>query len=196
MNNSPFLFLVLIIEGAALMAVELLGAKLLAPFYGSSLYVWTAVLGIAVTGLTLGYYFGGAVSERHASEAWLMLIVSISALLVGALPYSTSLVIALTSRMALIPGICVACFLLLFPPMLCFGMVGPMVVRLMASQLATLGRVAGTVYFTSTLGGIIATFLFGFYLIPEAGLRFCTLITAIALASLPVIHDRETSPVG
>ena len=43
-----FLFLVLVIEGASLMAVELMGAKLFAPFYGSSLYVWTAVLGITV----------------------------------------------------------------------------------------------------------------------------------------------------
>lgn len=196
MNTSGFLSLVLIIEGAALMAVELLGAKLLAPFYGSSLYVWTAVLGIAVLGLTLGYHFGGTLSRRHASEQRLVIIISMAALLVVALPYTTSLVITLTSGMALIPGICIACFLVLFPPMLCFGMVGPMVVRLTASRLAALGRVAGTVYFTSTLGGIIATFLFGFYLIPGAGLRFCTLITAVALASLPVIYIVKTIVSG
>ena len=71
---------------------------MLAPFYGSSLYVWTAVLGIAVLGLTLGYHFGGIISERHASAKLLVIIISISALLVVALPYTTSLMIALTSR--------------------------------------------------------------------------------------------------
>ena len=56
LKRFPHLFLVLVIEGGALMAVELMGAKLVAPFYGGSLYVWTAVLTITVLGLTLGYY--------------------------------------------------------------------------------------------------------------------------------------------
>jgi predicted membrane-bound spermidine synthase len=169
------------------MAVELMGTKLLAPFYGSSLYVWTAILCITVLGLTLGYYFGGRLSEKHASEKILVLILSLAALLVFALPNSATLLISMTSTMRLIPGICTASFFLLVPPMFCFGLVGPMVVRLMARKMETLGNVAGTVYFTSTLGGILATFLFGFYWIPEMGLKFCALITALALAALPVI---------
>ena len=59
MKKHWYLFPVLLVEGGSLMAVELLGAKLVAPFYGNSLYVWTAVLGISVLGLTAGYYFGG-----------------------------------------------------------------------------------------------------------------------------------------
>jgi len=62
-KKSPHLFLVLLIEGGALMAVELMGAKLVAPFYGNSLYVWTAVLTITVLGLTLGYYTGGRLEQ-------------------------------------------------------------------------------------------------------------------------------------
>jgi predicted membrane-bound spermidine synthase len=187
-----FLFLVLLIEGSSLMAVELLGAKLLAPFYGSSLYVWTAVLAITVLGLTIGYYFGGRFSVKHATEKRLILILSIAALLVFALPATATLLISITSGMGLISGICVASLLLLVPPMFCFGLVGPMVVRLMAQKMETLGNVAGTVYFTSTLGGIIATFLFGFYWIPEMGLKFSALITAIALALLPVVYLIKT----
>lgn len=181
------LFLVLLIEGAALMAVEVMGAKLLAPFYGSSLYVWTAVLAITVLGLTLGYHFGGKLSEKQASEKLLAIILGIAAVLVFALPTTATAVIALTSGMALIPGICVASLLLLAPPMFCFGLVGPLVVRLMAQKMATIGNVAGTVYFTSTLGGIAATFLIGFYWIPEFGLKFCALACGLALAVLPVV---------
>lgn len=183
-----FLFLILLVEGASLMAVELMGAKLLAPFYGSSLYVWTAVLAITVLGLTLGYYFGGRLSADQATEKRLVVIVSIAALLVWLLPVTATALIALTAGMGLIVGICVASLFLLVPPMLCFGLVGPVTVRLMTQKMEGLGNVAGLVYFTSTLGGIAATFGFGFYWIPEAGLKFSALLTALALAVLPVIY--------
>jgi spermidine synthase len=188
LKKFPLLFLVLLIEGGALMAVELMGAKLVAPFYGNSLYVWTAVLTITVLGLTLGYYAGGRVSKEQPSETKLFVVLAISALLVLALPLTASLSIALTKGMGLLPGICVTCVLLLLPPMVCFGIVGPMVVSLMSSQLETVGKTAGTVYFTSTLGGIAVTFLLGLYLIPVAGLRLCATITGLALAALPVIY--------
>ena len=167
------------------MAMELMGAKLVAPFYGGSLYVWTAVLTITVLGLTLGYYAGGRLSRKRPSEKILFIILGISAVLVLALPLTASIAIALTKGMGLIVGICITCALLLLPPMFCFGMVGPMVVALMSSQLETVGKTAGTVYFTSTLGGIAATFFFGLYFIPVAGLRLCAIITGLALAALP-----------
>jgi spermidine synthase len=168
--------------------VELMGAKLVAPFYGGSLYVWTAVLTITVLGLTLGYYAGGQISKRGASETKLFTVLGISALLVLALPLTASIFMALTSGMSLIVGICVTCFLLLLPPMFCFGIVGPMVVSLMSSQLETVGKTAGAVYFTSTLGGIAATFFLGLYFIPVAGLRLCATITGLALAALPAVY--------
>jgi spermidine synthase len=184
------------------MAVELMGAKLVAPFYGNSLYVWTAVLAITVLGLTLGYYAGGTLSNKQPSETALFIILGISALVVLALPLTASISMALTKGMSLIIGICVTCFLLLLPPMFCFGMVGPMAVRLMSSQLETIGKTAGTVYFTSTLGGIVATFLLGLYFIPVAGLRLCASVTGLALAALPVVYilmmvfrDRPGSPI-
>ncbi|MCX6257386.1 MAG: fused MFS/spermidine synthase [Bacteroidia bacterium] len=190
-----YLFLVLLVEGASLMAVELMGAKLLAPFYGSSLYVWTAVLCITVLGLTLGYYSGGKLSAKYASEKILIIILCCAAMLVFALPLAATLLISITSGMGLITGICTASFLLLAPPMFCFGLVGPMVVRLMAQKMETLGNVAGTVYFTSTIGGIIATFLFGFYWIPELGLKLSSLIICITLVFLPIIYFIKSIPL-
>jgi hypothetical protein len=188
LRKFPHLFLVLLIEGGALMAVELMGAKLVAPFYGGSLYVWTAVLTITLLGLTLGYYAGGRLARKKASEAKLFIILAISAVLVLALPLTASISMALTSGADLIIGICITCVLLLLPPMLCFGMVGPMVVSLMSSQLETVGKTAGTVYFTSTLAGIAATFFLGLYFIPVAGLRLCSVITGLALAALPAVY--------
>ncbi|MFZ0915499.1 MAG: fused MFS/spermidine synthase, partial [Candidatus Udaeobacter sp.] len=187
-KKFPHLFLVLLIEGGALMAVELMGAKLVAPFYGNSLYVWTAVLAITVLGLTLGYYTGGRLAKKGASETTLFVVLGISAVLVLASPMTASIAIGLTKGMDLIAGICVTCVLVLLPAMLCFGIVGPMVVSLISSQLETVGKTAGTVYFTSTFGGIAATFFLGLYFIPVAGLRWCAIVTGLALAALPVIY--------
>ena len=78
------------------MAVELMGAKLVAPFYGGSLYVWTAVLAITVVGLTCGYYAGGQLSKKRSSETTLFIILGISALLVLALPLTASISMAVT----------------------------------------------------------------------------------------------------
>ena len=75
------------------MAVELMGAKLVAPFYGNSLYVWTAVLTITVLGLTLGYYTGGRLAKKGASETTLFVVLQISAVLVLALPMTASIAI-------------------------------------------------------------------------------------------------------
>jgi len=188
LRKFPHLFLVLVIEGGALMAVELMGAKLVAPFYGGSLYVWAAVLAITVLGLTLGYHAGGRLAKKRPSETKLFVALGISALLVLALPLTASISMALTRGMDMIIGICVTCVLLLLPPMLCFGIVGPLVVALMSSQLETVGRTAGTVYFTSTLGGIAATFFLGLYFIPVAGLRLCATVTGLSLAALPVLY--------
>jgi spermidine synthase len=187
-KKFPHLFLVLLIEGGALMAVELMGAKMVAPFYGNSLYVWTAVLTITVLGLTLGYYTGGQLAKKEASETTLFVVLQISAVLVLALPMTASIALSLTKGMDLIAGICVTCILLLLPPMLCFGIVGPMVVGLMSSQLEAVGKTAGTVYFTSTIGGILATFFLGLYFIPVAGLRWCATVAGLALAALPIVY--------
>ncbi len=182
------LFLVLLTEGASLMAVELIGARLLAPFYGNSLFVWTAILCFSVTGLAMGYFAGGILSGRFPTQKTLYSVLSVSALLVFALPYTSKAFISMTSEAGLLAGVCLTGLALMVPPMLCFGMVGPLVVRLMSSSVGSLGKVSGKVYFTSTLGGILATFVFGLYLIPFAGLRCCTHLVALALAMLPLLH--------
>ena len=140
LKRFSYFILILLVEGAALMAVELMGAKLVAPFYGSSLYVWTAVLGFTVAGLTLGYYCGGRLATRTLSEKTLFIILGISAALVFALPYTASALISFTSSFDLVPGICTMCLLLLVPPMLCFGMVGACGRKTIVSQAPQPGK--------------------------------------------------------
>jgi predicted membrane-bound spermidine synthase len=186
-RDKWLLFLVLLIEGGSLMAVELLGAKLIAPFYGNSLYVWTAVLGTTVFSLTLGYFLGGRLSEKFLSKKLLFIIILFSAFFTFSLPHTVKILIDVTRGMDLHFGIIITSFLLLTPPLICFGIVGPMVVALLSVNIKTLGKTAGVVYFTSTIGGIIATFLFGFFMIPMVGMKMSAYYTSFALLLLPVM---------
>ena len=170
------------------MAVELTGAKLIAPFYGNSLYVWSAVLAITLGGLAIGYFLGGVVSRKFPNIRTLLFIITASSLLVLALPHSSNIIMSATLGLELRLGIIISCLVFLMPPLICFGMVGPLVVRLVSTGLDKVGKAAGTVYFTSTVGGIVATFLFGFYLIPFWGLKLSAYTTAVSLAVLPVLY--------
>jgi len=170
------------------MAVELVGAKLIAPYYGNSVYVWAAVLATTLGGLTIGYYAGGRLSLKHPTLNNLLKIVAVSSVLVFLMPTVSGAVMTATLGIEdLRTGIVLSCVVFLTPILAAFGMVGPMTVRLMTTTVENVGKVAGTVYFTSTVGGIFTTFLFGFYLIPFIGLKTSSYIVGASLALLPII---------
>jgi len=187
LKKTGILFILLLIEGAALMGVEMMGAKFLAPFFGNSLYVWTAVLAFTTLGLTLGYYYGGKLSIKSQKEKILISIFFVASLLVALMPFSSSWLISLSSSLGLMSGICISSLLLISPLMFCFGLVGPISVSASATEVNSIGKTAGRTYFISTFGGILATFFFGFYAIPNLGLTLSAWITASALAGVPIL---------
>jgi MFS family permease len=187
-SGFDILYIVSFVEGSALMAIELLGAKMIAPYYGNSLYVWTAVLATTLGGLALGYFFGGVISEKYPTRKALYTVIAISAAVVGFLPILGPWIMNATLNMELRTGITLSSFVMLTPPLLCFGMVSPMIINLLSTDVSLVGKYAGTIYAVSTFGGILATFLMGFYMIPYVGIRMSTFITAIALGIWPVIY--------
>jgi hypothetical protein len=79
---SPAIALIVFMAGAIVMALELAASRLIAPYLGSSLYVWTALLAVILSSLSAGYIIGGRMADLYPSAKRLSLIVSISALLV------------------------------------------------------------------------------------------------------------------
>jgi predicted membrane-bound spermidine synthase len=179
------LYVSLLVEGGALMAVELIGAKIIAPFYGVSLYVWASILGITLAGLAGGYYVGGALSKKHPDQKTLYFTIMLAAVLVLLMPFTGPAILAVDMGLKL--GIIVSSIVFLMPQLFCFGMVGPLVVNLIAKRIENIGNTSGTVYFTSTIGGIISTFYFGFYAVPYLGLMKSTFIVGTLLLMLPVV---------
>jgi len=171
------LLLLSFIEGAAVMAAELCGAKLLAPIFGSSLYVWASVLGITLIALALGYFYGGIVADRSKDRAKsLFLILIAAALLLLLMPVISYYLVPRISYLTFIPAVIISTLLLLFFPVFLLGASSPLFIVLQADKSNSAGKVSGNVYAVSTVGGILATFLCGFYLIPVIGLNITLLI--------------------
>ncbi len=168
------LLLLSFIEGAAVMAAELCGAKLLAPVFGSSLFVWATVMGITLAALASGYFFGGVISERSKQHSLnLFRILNAAALFILLMPVISYYVVPRISYLPFLPGVILSATVLLFLPVFFLGATSPLFILVQTTQSHLAGKVSGRVYAISTVGGICATFLCGFYLIPEIGLNSC-----------------------
>jgi hypothetical protein len=154
-------------SGYFVMALELLGGRLLAPYFGSSIYVWGAIITVFMLALSVGYLAGGAWSQRSPSLRRLCALLAVAAVTATPIilggdamlePLSTHLG---DPRM----GSLAASLLLFFVPTLVSGMVSPYAVRLLVADRASAGAAAGRLYFVSTFGSAAGTLLTSFYLV-------------------------------
>ncbi len=190
--------LLVLVAGACSLATEMAGARLLAPYFGTSNVVWANVIGLILVYLSLGYWLGGKLADRHPTERALGLVVLVAALAIGVLPFATTpLFAAAASAFAGVSaGAFIASFagtLLMFAiPVTALGAVAPWAIRLAVTDVAEAGAVAGRLYALSTVGSIGGTFLPVLYLIPQVGTRRTLLLAslALALASLPLLPRR------
>ena len=182
MLNKNKLFAISFVEGASVMAAEIGGAKLLAPFFGSSLYVWSSVMAITLGGLASGYFIGGQLSKREDKEKTLLLVLILAVCSLCLMPFMTTVFLITASHLSLIPAVIISVLFLLFPTMLCMGATSPLIISILTSDVHQSGENSGKIYAISTVGGILATFLCGFYLIPNVGVQFSLICFAIALA--------------
>ena len=184
--NRNFLFLLAFIEGASVMACELFSAKMIAPFFGGSHYVWAAVLGITLFALMSGYYIGGYLSEKSKKENLVYWILLIAGLFLMVMPYTSVWSMTNFISLSVQLGSTLSLLIFMFPPLLFMGMTSPIIINLINTRLDQTGKSAGSVYAISTLGGIIATFLVGFYLLPEFGIKWPCFLFGILLSILPL----------
>ena len=170
------------------MACELIGAKMLAPYFGTSLYVWAAALGLTLGGLMTGYFTGGLLSKKYQNQPALLYWIMIAAGFFTALmPYTSEWIMQSTLGWTLQWGAVFSLLIFMFPPLVFMGMVSPVIINLLNTEVKGAGSSAGTVYAISTFGGILTTFLFGFYIIPQMGINYPAVITGILLSVLPVL---------
>ena len=180
-HSQKIYFLAAFLEGGVVLSVEILGAKMLSPFFGTSLFVWTSVIGITVAFLTLGYYAGGRLSKRNDLTRLLSYTLSIAALLIILMPLWALSLYKMLFGISLYTGSLIAATLFLGPPMLALGITSPLIIQHLTNQVSDSGKTAGLVYAVSTSGGILFTFFMGFIAIPDWGISLPTVILSVIL---------------
>lgn len=155
------------INGFAIMAIELLGGRVLSPYFGTSVYVWGSIITIFMLSLSLGYLWGGRLSSRNPNPMTFSLFFFLSALLALPIiffadPIMTEVFLSIEDPRY---GSLISAVLLYFLPICLMGMVSPYSVRLLVSSEEHSGRMAGLLYFVSTLGSALGTLLTSFYFV-------------------------------
>jgi spermidine synthase len=184
--NRISLCVIVFIAGASVMVIELLGTRLIAPFYGSSLYVWSSLIAVTMISLALGYFVGGQWADK-ARHSRLSFIIALAALLTLLIPWLNRPVLLLTDPMGLRAGAFMSAICLFLPSLMLLGMVTPFAIKLSATQLNDVGQVSGTMYAVSTLGSVIGTLTLGFFLFPMLGSREILMGNSLLLFVLAVV---------
>lgn len=185
-RGTSVLYLTVTMTGAAVMILELLGTRIIGPFYGVSLYVWASLIAVTLIALALGYFLGGYLADRVPAMR-LSHVILIAALGTAAIPFLTGPILRLTDPLGLRAGAFTSALLLFTLPLTALAMVGPYVIKRATRDLDGVGTVAGSVYAVSTVGSVAGTLLLGFFLLPLFGTRTILAALSLLLAGLALV---------
>jgi spermidine synthase len=188
-------------SGGVLLSLEIIASRVLAPYFGNSIYVWGSLIGVFLTALSAGYAVGGRVADRHPSPGLFSGIVFLAGLLTVPIPMIAPPVLDSIARANAGPQLspllgAVALFVV---PSIVMGMVSPFAVRLRARAVATMGQTAGSLYALSTVGSIAGTLLTSFVLINWLGVRAIITLMGFVLMGMAVLGwlaSRRLLPAG
>lgn len=176
--------IVVFISGAVVMIMELVGSRLLAPYVGTSIVVWTSLIGIILGSLSLGYWYGGKLADKSPTYATFSRVLLLAALCIFFLIVGQGVLLpslgSLSTNVYITSALCA--LLLFAPASVLLGMVSPYAVKLKITDIATSGRTVGNLYALSTVGSIAGTFVSGFVLISY--FKLSVILAALAVTML------------
>lgn len=153
-------------EGLCVLLIEIVGARAMAPFFGTSLAVWTAQITATLLFLALGYRAGGGLSRRAhgwhlpllfgVAGAWLFLYRFLR----------TPLMTALAAGLGVAGGSFASAAVLFGVPLVCLGAVSPVLIAAIDRSRPGAGSAAGSLFFINTLGGLAGGWATAFLVIP------------------------------
>ncbi len=173
-----------------IMALEMSASRLIAPYFGTSLFVWTNIIGITMISLSIGYYYGGKIADRRTEKSLLYSTLAATGAFTVIIPFIAPFVMSLslkaikTGNAGIFYGSLIGTVLLFAPPITALAGVTPFVIRLTGGDEFTSGYTAGRVFSVSTVGSIIGTFLPVLLLIPVIGTKNTILFFGVVLLFL------------
>jgi spermidine synthase len=194
LRRDVFLYVVCF-TGAVILAVEVMAVRILAPYFGNTIYTFSSVISVILGALSVGYWHGGKLADRTPKPHRLYQLVtyagwsvlSVQILNLFTLPF-------LSAGLSLTTGPLISAGVLFFIPSYFFGVLSPFVIRLRSDQLPNMGAgaVSGQVFFFSTVGSIAGSLLSGFVLVPYVGITYSMVTLGALTVMLGSIGEFQT----
>ncbi len=188
------------VGGAAGMVLEMTASRLLAPYFGSSLFIWADLIGLVMIFLTLGYSLGGWLADRTPRPLVLYGLLAAAGLAILAIPVLSGLVLSAVAGLTVGGtnlGALIGVVALFALPSTLLGMISPFAIRLRLAEVRAAGRTAGSFYALSTLGSIVGTFATVFGLLPYLGIALTLTLAGgvlLVVATLGALATGRTVP--
>jgi spermidine synthase len=203
-GGAPLLRVLVFAGGFASIGVELTASRLLAPFFGSSTFIWSTLIGLTLAFLSLGYFLGGRLADRRPEPDVLYAITAVAAVAIGTIPFvarpllTGSLQAFRELDAGAFYGSLAGTLLLLAPPVTLLGFISPFAIRLQLSDVASAGQTAGSLYALSTIGSITGSFIPVLLLIPLIGTAatFITLSLALLVPAVVGLVAMRARPLA
>lgn len=175
--------IVVFLSGSIGMGLELVAARVLSPYVGSSNVVWTSIIGIILLSMSLGYWIGGKKADAGADANTLSKLLVLAALATSLIPlFETIIVKQLAGVIENLTIVAILCAMMLFSiPCLILAMISPITVKLNCQRNKEIGLLSGKISSLDTAGSIFGTFFAGFILIPNIGVRNINLGVSVIL---------------
>ncbi len=186
--STLFLILTSLTCGTLIMAIEVLGSRVIGPFFGVSLFIWTSIIAVAMVALAGGYALGGILCDRHGTPSVLYSLIMTAGILTLLIPVLKSPIIKLCIPLGLRAGAFMSSLLLFAPPLMLLGMVSPFVIKLATREMKSIGRTVGLFYAISTIGSVLGTAITGFVLVAYIGVNNIFLLIGTLLIALSATY--------
>lgn len=187
------------LSGAVCLVLEIAGSRLIAPFYGSSIYTWSAMITVTLVALAIGYAWGGRLADRYPHLTQFARLLTAAGLTLAAIPWLRSPVLTASLPLGIRLGALASACVLIGPTLTLLGSLGPVAVRLTATGAADSGRRSGDTWAISTAGSVAGAMLTGFVLIPMfpiSKILFAAAALLLALGALGSWLSSRALPLG
>jgi len=182
-----YLLVLVTITGGVVLAIEVLGTRVIGTYYGSSLHVWAALLSVTLVCLAAGYAVGGRLADRFPHGWMLHVLVALAGASVLLVQPMTAVLAPFNNWFGLAWGAIASALVIFFLPLTLLAMASPYVIRLRARTISQVGSTSGAVYALSTIGSVAGVLVVVFWMIPGLGTRWSLLVCSGALIALGAV---------
>lgn len=184
------------ITGACVLIIEVIAIRILSPYFGNTIFTVSSVISVVLAALSLGYYVGGNLADRHPTEKLFYSLIALSGAATIFLYLAGSLFLYnFGYKLSIVEGPLLSSLMLFFLQNFFLGMLSPFAIKLQSVRLdhIGIGKISGQIFFWSTFGSIVGSLSAGFFLIPNFGIDKIMIGTGVTLVVLGLFGNLKVT---